>query len=229
MVDPDFDGACCVCNEAEADHDNPLVYCECCGLGVHAQCYGYPLTINIPENEWICVSCMANISQTVNLDADQPVSPTPSQSSSQSDQSINPSNNQVQCSLCPGGTVSMLKRCMDGTWCHLSCAIWIPEVFFRLPDGNDAVDTSRIPRRRFHRICEYCNSSSGACMDCSSEGCGRWFHITCGFQREISLEYRATSKRGETDLVLAFCDRHTKKYSAPTKKKRGSGRTKQND
>lgn len=49
---------CDVCKLIDATDDNPVVICERCEVPVHAQCYGSPLSINIPDDDWICDRCL---------------------------------------------------------------------------------------------------------------------------------------------------------------------------
>jgi len=182
---------CCVCQESEAPEENPLVYCDVCNVGVHAECYGYPLTIQIPTADWICEGCLA---------------------APMSDPTI-----PIRCCLCPvlGGA---LKRTTVGSWCHLSCALWIPEVFFRVASGREAIDLTHILPHRLNHRCDYCGQSEGACNQCSELGCGRAYHITCGMKRAILLQY-ITGNKNEPDVVISYCTQHTKKWKPKTRKR----------
>ncbi|CEO97891.1 PHD-type domain-containing protein [Plasmodiophora brassicae] len=62
IVDREFAGElqrfskedCCdVCREV----DGELVYCSSCEVAVHSHCYGAPLSVAIPEGDWICDGC----------------------------------------------------------------------------------------------------------------------------------------------------------------------------
>lgn len=199
-------------SDVDAPEDNPIVYCEICQCGVHAQCYGYPLSIHIPTDEWICQSCLA--------------SPPPPPTSALSAPSV------PQCCLCPVSS-GLLKRTTCGRWCHISCALWIPEVFFRVSDGCDAIDVSRISGSRYGRHCQYCSDSSsgsgsgsGVCSECSEGvmgGCGVWYHITCGMRHGVLLEYRQGGK-GREDVVISYCAQHAKQFRRRGKAGKGQGR-----
>jgi hypothetical protein len=73
------------------------------------------------------------------------------------------------CVLCPvkGGA---MKRTTDWKWAHLACALWIPEVFFRNPDGREPIDYLQIPMMRWNLKCCHCGKKTGACMQCSQPG-----------------------------------------------------------
>lgn len=113
------------------------------------------------------------------------------------------------CALCPM-RYGALKRTTDERWCHLACAQWIPEAFFRLSSGGrEPIDLLQIPSRRFGVRCIHCGSSYGACLSCSEEGCQRSFHVTCGMEKNIYLEYKETSG---ADIIISFCSVHSKKW-----------------
>jgi len=82
------------------------------------------------------------------------------------------------CALCPVRYGAM-KRTTDFQWAHLVCAQWIPEVFFRLPEGREPIDILMTPLRRHTQTCIYCDQSCGVCVECSDSTCHKWFHITC--------------------------------------------------
>ena len=174
------------------------MYCELCQCGVHAQCYGYPLSVHIPSQEWLCQSCLSSTATAT----------------------------QPQCCLCPmaGG---LLKRTTCGRWCHISCALWIPEVFFRVGSGCDAIDVSRVSGSRYDRRCQYCGAGGvGACSECSEGvvgGCGAWYHITCGMRHGVLLEYRQGGK-GREDVVISYCAQHAKQFRRRGKAGKGQGR-----
>jgi len=166
---------CSVCLGHIGFEDNPIVYCEKCNLGVHAHCYGYPLSKAIPEGDWICQRCEFGAEQET-------------------------------CALCPM-KFGIMKRTTDSKWAHLACALWVPEVFFRDGKGKEAVDTFQVAPRRWRHKCDFCKIPQGACMECSEEGCKSVFHLTCGLERGILLEYER-QKNGR-DIVVSFCEKHS--------------------
>jgi len=183
VVDADQDSVCNVCRSDEADEGNPFVFCDRCGICVHRECYGTPLTVKIPEDEWLCDRCEQNAQDEM-------------------------------CALCPVRYGAM-KRTTDWRWCHLSCAMWIPEVFFRGADGREPIDLSQIPGHRWENDCCHCGSNYGAKMICGHKDCGRTFHITCGLLNNIFLEYKVV--RNAADVIVALCFEHAKKWQSKKK------------
>jgi NuA3 HAT complex component NTO1 len=114
------------------------------------------------------------------------------------------------CALCPVRTGAM-KRTTDFQWAHLVCAQWIPEVFFRLPEGREPIDILMTPLRRHTQTCIYCHQACGVCVECSDSTCKKWFHITCGQRNEIFLEY--TQKNNGADVIVSYCKEHGKKWT----------------
>lgn len=153
---------------------------------VHRDCYGAPLTREPPEAlggrvSWTCDSCAWG----------------------RTDESD-------RCVLCPqrGG---LMKRTTDWRWAHLSCALWIPECFFRFGEGREPVDYFQVNGKRFKKTCCFCNNSEGACVDCTDPHCRRAFHITCGMEHRVYLEYKENTQGG-ADAVISLCDIHGKKW-----------------
>ncbi|XP_019153981.1 PREDICTED: protein Jade-1 [Ipomoea nil] len=111
------------------------------------------------------------------------------------------------CSLCPlpGGA---LKPTTDGKWAHLVCALFVPEVFFTDPEGREGINCSKVPNRRWERKCYICKSRNGCAIDCSEPKCPLAFHVTCGLEQDLCIEYN----QGRTTngaIVAGFCRAHS--------------------
>uniref|UniRef100_A0A0A8Y1N2 PHD-type domain-containing protein n=1 Tax=Arundo donax TaxID=35708 RepID=A0A0A8Y1N2_ARUDO len=179
VVEEEYDGVlCAVCGSTDGDPSDPIVFCDGCDLMVHASCYGNPLAQAIPDGDWFCSLCSAKKSKSA----------------------ARPS-----CCLCPARGGAM-KRTTDGRLAHISCALLVPEVFFRDPDGRDGIDCSRVPAHRFTKECYICDSSSGCALECSQPKCNLGFHVSCGLDGGLCIEYRE-GKGGA--IVAGFCREHT--------------------
>lgn len=180
-MEDDEDQGCCVCYE---DEDGILVYCdgEGCNVATHPDCYGYPLIKRIPDEEWFCDACRA----------------------------MRSGYEQPHCALCPG-TDGAMKRTTDGKWCHIVCALWVPEAFFRFPEGREPIDLLHIPKDRFDLICSLCGNKEGACVECSHVGCEEVFHVSCAMSNGLLFDYHANTGT-KPDVVWTLCPTHTLKY-----------------
>jgi len=177
-VEEDDGVLCAVCASTDGDPSDPIVFCDGCDLMVHASCYGSPLAQAIPDGDWFCSLCTAKKSKPA-------ASPS--------------------CCLCPARGGAM-KRTTEGQWAHISCALLVPEVFFRDPDGRDGVDCSLVPAHRFAKDCYICESNNGCALECSQPKCALGFHVSCGLDAGLCIEYRE-GKGGA--IVAGFCREHT--------------------
>jgi len=171
---------CAVCRSTDGDPSDPIVFCDGCDLMVHAACYGSPLAQSIPEGDWFCSLCSDKAAKK-----GKPARPP--------------------CRLCPARGGAM-KRTTDGAWAHISCALLVPEVFFQDPDGRDAIDCSLVPARRFSKQCYICESSRGCALECSQPKCDLGFHVSCGLNGGLCIEYREEKGGG---VVAGFCREHS--------------------
>nr|CAH8848257.1 unnamed protein product [Trichobilharzia regenti] len=135
--------------------------------------------LQIPEGSWMCRQCEAGVKST-----------TP-------------------CCLCPN-TGGAMKLSEDGQrWCHVSCALWIPEVGF----GNvelmePVIRLDSIPQARRNLLCSICRSRYGAPVQCSNPKCKIAFHVTCAFQSNLVMRQELVEK--DVRLV-ALCRKHSRK------------------
>jgi NuA3 HAT complex component NTO1 len=168
---------CAVCQSTDGDPSDPIVFCDGCDLMVHASCYGNPLIKSIPEGDWFCSVCSSKSPQK-----------------------------KKKCCLCPsrGGA---LKPTVDGKWAHVMCALLVPEVFFRDPEGRDGIDCSSVPCKRWQKDCFICGRNHGCAIDCAESKCKLGFHVSCGLEEGLCIEYR--EGKG-ADIVAGFCTEHTK-------------------
>ncbi|XP_028755393.1 protein Jade-1-like isoform X2 [Neltuma alba] len=181
----DEDGiVCAVCQSTDGDPSDPIVLCDGCDLMVHAACYGNPLVKGIPEGDWFCETCRV----------------------SSSSETKNDDENNISCCLCPAKEGAM-KPTVDDRWAHIVCALLVPEVFFKDPEGREGIDCSKVPKKRWSEKCYICESSNGCAIVCSEIKCPLAFHVTCGLKEDLSIEYREGKK--STTIVAGFCRGHT--------------------
>ena len=115
------DVPCAVCNDRDYEAKNLIVFCDGCSMSlflafayctldvaVHQDCYGVK---RIPDGAWYCSKCKADVKNVVRFACGRkPSCALP---------------HRQQCELCPMET-GAFKPTDHGTWCHLSCAIWMP-------------------------------------------------------------------------------------------------------
>ncbi|XP_058090295.1 uncharacterized protein LOC131236836 [Magnolia sinica] len=172
---------CSVCHSTDGDPKDPIVFCDGCDLMVHASCYGNPLIQAVPEGDWFCSRCEFLKGGAKGEDDD------------------------LDCCLCllKGGAT---KLTVDGRWAHIMCALLVPEVFFRDSEGREGIDCSCVPTRRWEGVCYICDSKRGCVIECSEPKCSSAFHVSCGLNEELCIEYR----EGRTGAIIAgFCEIHT--------------------
>ncbi|KAH9531526.1 hypothetical protein CY35_19G043400 [Sphagnum magellanicum] len=109
------------------------------------------------------------------------------------------------CCLCPSSDGAM-KQTTDGSWAHISCAVFVPEVFFHSAEAREPINCSHVPSRRWKSVCSVCKSTGGACVECTETGCQSTFHISCGLKQDLAIDYR-DSRSGA--VVISFCKLHT--------------------
>ncbi|KAE8723467.1 mitogen-activated protein kinase 19-like [Hibiscus syriacus] len=95
---------------------------------------------------------------------------------------------------------------MGDKWDHLVCALLVSEVFFGDPEGREMIDCSRVPEKRWKGKCYVCKTRKGCAIECSESKCGLEFHVTCGLNEDLCIEY-TEGKKGA--VVAGFCNPHT--------------------
>jgi hypothetical protein len=194
---------CEVCGDDARSPENPMVFCSECDVAVHPQCYGAPLVrgaglgLGLGDGSSGARSSHASRNpgsptQDGSPGAAFPTQDPPTQDPPSPLRARVPLNwrcdrclwgaQAAKCVLCPVAEGAM-KRTTDGRWMHISCGLWVPEVFFLNGEAREPIDYFQVPESRFERTCEYCGQGgpdAGACLPCSWPGCGNAFHVRCG-------------------------------------------------
>ncbi|XP_010502052.1 PREDICTED: protein Jade-1-like isoform X2 [Camelina sativa] len=125
--------------------------------------------------------------------------------------------NPVSCCLCTtkGGA---MKPTNDGRWAHITCALFVPEVYFEDPEGREGICCSEIPSKRWKDRCYLCKDRRGCVIECSEMRCQLAFHVTCGLKEDLCIEYREGKKT--CGIVVGFCNEHTKLWERESGKYR---------
>ncbi|KFK38828.1 hypothetical protein AALP_AA3G165700 [Arabis alpina] len=181
VVEEEEDGImCAVCQSTDGEPSNPIVFCDGCDLMVHATCYGNPLVKAIPEGDWFCERCIGSKKNREKV---------------------------FSCCLCTtkGGAMKVTK---DGRWAHITCSLFVPEVYFEDPEGREGICCGEILSKRWKERCYLCKIRRGCVIECSEMKCQLGFHVTCGLKEDLCIEYREGKKSG--GIVVGFCSEHTK-------------------
>ncbi|XP_065322080.1 protein Jade-3-like isoform X2 [Gordionus sp. m RMFG-2023] len=183
---------CDVCRSPDSEEGNEMVFCDICNICVHQACYGI---VKIPRGSWLCNPCQTQSTDSSLLPP--PSLPLPSVSpSSQSSHMIpyspvsTTSNTQPRCCLCPNPGGALKPTPSGSKWCHVSCALWIPEIGIGDPDKMEPITgIARIPAERWNFVCAVCKGKrNGACIQCSVKSCRIAFHVTCGFKGGLDMK-----------------------------------------
>ncbi|XP_057664032.1 bromodomain-containing protein homolog isoform X1 [Diorhabda carinulata] len=129
----------------------------------------------------------------------------------------------VDCVLCPnkGGAFKQTDR---GSWAHVVCALWIPEVRFANTVFLEPIDSiETIPAARWKLSCYICKQKGvGACIQCHKSSCYSAFHVTCAQQAGLYMNMDTVKDGNESHPVLvqkiAYCDTHAPVDSGDAKK-----------
>jgi hypothetical protein len=93
----------------------------------------------IPEGDWLCRPCKEFGSQK-----------------------------NISCVLCPNLGGALKPTSVSNQWCHVSCALWVPEVSIGCVSSMEPITKiKQIPQTRWNLVCSLCNVKQGAPIQCS--------------------------------------------------------------
>ncbi|SCU97549.1 LADA_0H06854g1_1 [Lachancea dasiensis] len=123
-------------------------------------------------------------------------------------------NRKINCLFCPSHT-GAFKQTDRGSWGHVVCGIWIPELFFvnsHYMEPIEGIDS--IPRSRWKLTCYICKQKVGACIQCSNKNCFSAYHVTCAKRAGLCMDFGScsileASSNAPGINLRSFCDKHS--------------------
>ncbi|CAF4726388.1 unnamed protein product, partial [Rotaria socialis] len=173
---------CSICLLSGSTDDNdPIVYCDRCGVIVHESCYNADTLddkssdSSSPSEYWFCTPCLAHV--------DDPT-----------------------CALCPTKDhCQAFWPTLESSWVHVVCALGVPGVLFYDELYYTPVDLSNISSQKFgNKSCHLCESRSGVCVSCDAGLCPNAFHLSCANKYGL-LQIRGELSKIECEL---YCVTH---------------------
>jgi len=128
----------------------------------------------------------------------------------------------VDCVVCPN-LLGAFKQTVDNKWCHVVCALWIPEISFQNPVFLEPIDGLRnVPKARWNLKCYICKKSGcGASIQCNKANCYTAFHVTCAQHAGLYMVMRVEKGDNINGITTtnvtktAYCHCHTPKNWSP--------------
>ncbi|CAR28844.1 ZYRO0F13266p [Zygosaccharomyces rouxii] len=125
-------------------------------------------------------------------------------------------NRKVNCLFCPSHT-GAFKQSDTGSWSHVVCGLWIPELFFANIHYMEPIEgINHINKSRWKLVCYICKQKMGACIQCTQRNCFSAFHVTCAKRAGLYMDFGgssiaeiATNQFYPPHMLRSFCDRHS--------------------
>lgn len=206
------------------EQDVHLLICAKCHVAVHSGCYG--VSMSDVTSKWYCQKCQylqqfEDKKKVMNNNYENNITGSMERIDVIGD--ITEDDDDITCCLCliRGGA---LKRTTRGRWCHVVCAIALPEVYFEDVKGRNSVNLDALNPARFKLNCIYCShikkphlTVQSACVQCQCGKCAAPFHVTCGFHNGIPLYL------GDWPLLIeTLCHKHCRKSNKTEKRELAS-------
>ncbi|PRP75743.1 peregrin-like [Planoprotostelium fungivorum] len=120
------------------------------------------------------------------------------------DRCLSPNKSQITCALCPSAQGALKETEEEGTWVHLCCALWTPQIIIEDTDSMDGISTpSSISSKVARHTCMVCDHKSGLSVRCKESKCNQHFHITCGRHEGFKIDVESNEKFSQ------YCRKHT--------------------
>lgn len=125
-------------------------------------------------------------------------------------------NRKVNCLFCPSHT-GAFKQSDTGSWSHVVCGLWIPELFFANIHYMEPIEgIDHINKSRWKLLCYICKQKMGACIQCTQRNCFAAFHVTCAKRAGLYMDFGgssiaeiATNQFYRPHMLQSFCDKHS--------------------
>lgn len=109
---------------------------------------------------------------------------------------------KIACALCPR-TGGAYKQTTSGEWCHVICAMFVPEAKFEnavLLEPIDGIEAARRERRRWRgEGCALCGMKKGVKIACSYAKCPSLYHVGCAAEEELYMD---------SANLVTYCRKH---------------------
>lgn len=123
----------------------------------------------------------------------------------------------TKCYLCREAGGAMKPSDLPGVWVHVTCATWVPGVYFGDVDKVEPVEgLKKVNRKRFGMRCVVCGKRQGAVIQCNYPKCAVAFHPMCMFSKSSQVVPRtvpSTTNPGTYEWK-AFCPHHAELVDA---------------
>ena len=134
---------------------------------------------------------------------------------------------EVTCHLCkrPGGAMKQANEDAPGKWVHVTCAQWVPDVYFGDVDKVEPVcGLKKVSRKRFGKKCVICRERLGAIIQCNYPHCSTAFHPLCMYKKGSSVRACTVPSADQPGLYewKAFCHQHAAAATTPAPKSQQS-------
>ncbi|CAR30980.1 hypothetical protein ZYGR_0P02840 [Zygosaccharomyces rouxii] len=163
---------CNVCGESFDQTLDEEINCYSCGLSVHYYCYGVKIPADASRKrklkfyKWYCDPCSNEIHPIVSTNYKCDLCYV----------------KKFEDSLCRGHLdcpdPNALKCTTSGSWCHILCAVFNPDIKFGCATNlQPVINANHVIAKNIGQVCSICKLEGGGPIKCSL--CSIKFHITC--------------------------------------------------